>query len=252
MRIAALYDIHGNLPALEAVLDEVEGERVDLVVFGGDVALGPMPVETLHRVASLGGRARFVMGNTDRDVVAAFDSLPGSGEGDEEAITPIRWVSSRIDQGDRDFMDGFDPTLAIKGEVGSMLFCHGSPRSDTEIITAVSPDERIGTMIADVSQYMVVCGHTHRQFDRRLGDKRIVNAGSVGLPYEGQRAAFWLLVDGEVELRRTDYHVHSALLEFERTGLPGVEEFFQESLIRPADPDEVARSFEEQAARTGP
>jgi diadenosine tetraphosphatase ApaH/serine/threonine PP2A family protein phosphatase len=108
-------------------------------------------------------------------------------------------------------------------------------------------------MLDGVSERVVVCGHTHRQFDRRLLERRLLNAGAVGMPYEGRAGAFWLMLGPEVELRRSEYDV-AALLEAARaSGYPDADELLRESLIEPADADEVADYFEQQAvARSNP
>jgi putative phosphoesterase len=207
MRIAALYDVHGNLPALEAVLAEVERAAPDAIVVGGDVAPGWLVDECLERLRGLG--ARFVTGNGDREA-----GLPG-----------------------------FEPLVRLDG----VLFCHGSPRSDEEMITTLTPDERLVPMLEGVEEEVIVCGHTHRQFDRRVAGKRVVNAGAVGLPYEGVAAAFWLLLeDGEPWLQRTAYDVEAAVERLRASGNPEFDELLGESLLDPTDPDKVAAHFEGQ------
>jgi putative phosphoesterase len=238
MRIAALNDIHGNLPALEAVLAEVRDAGVDLIVCGGDCAQGPMPGETIDRLRTFDVPARFVMGNADREMVAAYDAGDHSLEG-------VRWSAGRMSQDQRDFLAAFEPTVHAEATgVGSVLFCHGSPRSDNEIITAVTPPARIEPMLEDVAEDVVVCGHTHDQFDLAAGGKRVLNAGSVGMPYEGDAAAFWLLLGDGIQMRRTAYDVAAALEVFRATGYPDVDEAFRESLIEPEDPRKVAEYFE--------
>jgi putative phosphoesterase len=230
MRIAALYDVHGNLPALEAVLAEVEAEAPDAIVVGGDLAPGPRVGECLERLQALG--ARFVMGNGDREVV---EGRTEHGAG---------WVAERLTEAQRAALAAFEPVVRL----GDALFCHGSPRSDTEIITRITPDERLAPMLADVAEPVVVCGHTHQQFDRLIAGKRVVNAGSVGLPYEGDAAAFWLvLADGEPELRRTTYDVAAAVEALRAAGLTELDESLEASLVKPVDPDEIAAFFEGQA-----
>jgi putative phosphoesterase len=235
MRIAALYDIHGNLPALEAVLAEVEAEAPDTIVIGGDVAPGPLVGETLARLQEL--RPRFVMGNGDRETVAACDGAEPQGPG-------TAWAAGRLTRAQRDALAAFEPVVRL----GGVLFCHGSPRSDTEMITTLTPDERLAPMVAGVEEDVVVCGHTHRQFDRRAHGKRLVNAGSVGMPYEGAVGAFWLMLGPDVKLRRTDYDVAAAAARLRASGFPDLDEvMLRESLLAPADPDEVAALFERQA-----
>jgi predicted phosphodiesterase len=243
MRVAVLNDIHGNLPALDAALAEVDRAGVDAIVVGGDLVWGPMPGETLDRLVALGDRARFVMGNADRDVVEAFDG----NAPEHEAVS--RYCAGRISRRQRDFLAGLPPAVVIDVDgLGDTLFCHGSPRSDTERITTATADRRLRRILEGVDESLVVCGHTHRQFDRRIDRWRVVNAGAVGLPYEGRPSAFWALLGREVELRCTDYDIDDALRVFRAAGMTeDVERELQMSLFAPADPDEVAEYFESRA-----
>jgi putative phosphoesterase len=247
VRVAALCDIHGNLPALDAVLAEVELVDVDLIVVGGDVAPGPMTAETVDRLRGLGDRTRFVMGNGDREVVEAFDA--GGPPGEDLFARFTAWAAGRLDRAQRDFLAGFEPVVRLEvDDVGPVLFCHGSPRSDTEIITQLTPPERLEPMLADVAERTVVCGHTHHQFALELGGRRVLNAGSVGMPYQGAAAAFWLLLGPEVKMRRTDYDVEAALEAMRATGAPEIDEaMLRESLVEPTDAATVARFFEDRA-----
>jgi predicted phosphodiesterase len=244
MRIAALYDIHGNVPALDAVLVEVENEGVDLVVWGGDVAAGPLPAETIERMQAVGGR--FVMGNADRQMVDDFDAGRDPADADDRMLRAMWWATTCIDRPQRDFLAGFEPVVSLDIDgVGPTLFCHGSPRSDEEKITRVTPDARLAPMLDGIAEGVVVCGHTHQQFDRRAGEHRVLNAGSVGMPYEGTAAAYWLLLGPDPELRRTDYDIAAAAQVMRAGGMPDVDEvILRESLLEPADPDWVADYFE--------
>jgi len=195
LRIAALSDIHGNLPALEAVLSEVEEARPEMIVVCGDVASGPMPAETIERLRALNG-ARFVRGNADRGLVDEFDGttpspMPGPFAG---------WCAAQLSSPQRNFLASFEDTVELDG----ILFCHASPRNDTDVFTVETPAERVRFLMSGVSAGMVVCGHTHMQFDRRIDGIRIVNPGSIGMPY-GEPGAYWALIDGDVTMRRTDY-----------------------------------------------
>jgi putative phosphoesterase len=246
LRVAALYDIHGNLPALEAVLADVEAAAPDLVVIGGDVAAGPLPRETLDRLMQLGDRVRWVMGNADRLLVEAYDR----GARPEDTADPVErldaWAAQRLTREHRDLLAAFEPVVRI----GSTLFCHGSPRSDNEIITAVSPEARLAPMLAGVAENVVVCGHTHHQFDRRVLGKRLLNAGSVGMPYEDEAAAYWLLLGPDAELRRTDYDISAAAARMRAAGFDDLDELMlRESLLEPVGAAFVARHFEESATR---
>lgn len=230
------------------MLVEVQRERPDLIVCGGDVAWGPMPAETIERLRTLDGPVRFVMGNTDREMVAAFDE----GAGADEATGLIErwkyWSAQQLNRRQRDFLAGFEHhvSLDVIG-LGPTRFCHGSPRSDTEIITTLTPDERLAPMVADVAERVVVCGHTHIQFDRRVLGTRVINAGSVGLPYEGHAAAYWLLLGPEVALRRTEYDVAAAVRLMAASGVPQIDDMLKESLLEPVASHTVSDVFERQA-----
>jgi predicted phosphodiesterase len=245
--VAALYDVHGNLPALDAVLADEAFAAVDAVVVGGDVAAGPLPADVLDRLAALELPVRWVRGIADREVVAHFDR----GDTDHSVYGPDApaeradaFTAARITRAHRDLMAGFEDVVRLDGA----LYCHGSPRSDDEIITAVTPPERLEPMLAGVEERLVVCGHTHHQFELRAGDRRVVNAGSIGMPYEGARGAYWLLVaDGEPELRRTDYDVDVAVDALRASGFPDVDELLRESLLEPVEAAFVARYFEDRA-----
>jgi putative phosphoesterase len=251
MRIAVICDIHGNLPALDAVLAEIELHDVDGIVVGGDVVPGPVMAETVDRLRALGERARFVMGNGDREVVERFDAgARPEDAGDSQFERFTAWAASRLDREQRDFLASFEAVVQLPvDDVGPVLFCHGSPRSDTEMITQITPPERLRPMLDGVEERTVVCGHTHHQFVLEVDGRRVVNAGSVGMPYQGAAAAFWLLLGPEVDLRRTDYDVDGALEALRATGAPDVDEvMLQQSLVDPTTADEVARFFEESAA----
>jgi predicted phosphodiesterase len=253
MRVAALYDIHGNLPALRAVLAEVAREDVDAVLVGGDIAAGPLPRETIDQLMALGPRARFVRGNADREVVSAYDSETPDVEAEQDpAIRAAVFAAARISPNQRDLLASFVPSVVIDVDgLGATLFCHGSPRSDSEIVTTETPEQRLREIVRGVDQRVVVCGHTHRQFDRRVDDWRVVNAGSVGMPYQGRPGAYWALLGPEVELRRTEYDLAAAVIDLRAGGFPDLDEMLQESLFEPLDPDDVAAFFERQATQAG-
>lgn len=224
-RVAALYDIHANLPALEAVL--AEAGDADLVVVGGDFSHGPMPAETVDRLRGLGERVRFIRGNADR--IAA-------GEG--------QWEAGRLGAERVEFLAGLPEAAVVEIDgLGSVLFCHGSPRGDEEIVTAVTPPDRLERILAGVTEPVVVCGHTHHQFDLRSGATRVVNAGSVGMPYEGRPGAFWAMLGPGVEHRSTTYDLDAAEAAVRATGFPGADELV-DTLRNPEGADEVARHFE--------
>ena len=232
--VAALYDVHGNLPALEAVLAEVGDAQL---VFGGDMAAGPLPAETLDRIMALD--ALVIRGNADRELLS--DPLPSGGLIDD-------WVGAQLDDRHREFIAGLPEQVTVDVErVGSVLFCHGSPRSDEEMILKTTPDDWLREMLDGVEADIVVCGHTHMQFDRRVDRWRVVNAGSVGLAYGGP-GAHWLAIGPDVEHRRTAYD-NEAFADRVKTLEWSIAERFAEENIRnfPSE-EEVLEFFEKVAA----
>jgi predicted phosphodiesterase len=223
-RVAALYDIHGNLPALDAVLADPEASRADMIVVGGDVVLGPMPRETLEVLLALELYPQFIRGNCDRLVVDAFDGrlserLPAS------IREAVEWTAGQLGREHRDFLASLPETLVVDVEgVGEVLFCHATPRSDEEIFTALSPEDRVRPMLAGVTQRVVACGHTHMQFDRSVDAIRVVNAGSVGMPF-GEPGAYWLLLGPDVRLMHTDYDIERTAALVRATSYPQAEQF---------------------------
>jgi len=220
VRVAALYDVHANVPALEAVLADVERERVDTIVFGGDLTWGPEPSEALTIVRSL-PHARFVRGNCDRE--------------------PDEWERSRLSAEDVAFLQGLPESV----ELDAVLYCHATPRSDEEIVTPATSDEDLAEILRGVEQQAVIAGHTHMQQDRQIGTVRFVNAGSVGLPYEGELAAFWALVDdGEIELRKTSLEVDRVADAFRRSDWPRAEELLRENVLASVTREQATAQIE--------
>jgi len=242
VRVAALYDIHGNLPALEAVLAEVDAVGCDLVLIGGDAALGPMPRATLERLARLGERARWIRGNCDRDMAAPPEpSVPPKPWHDR-----LRWAAQQLTPAQRERLAGLPltTTLAIEG-LGRVLFCHATPRSDEEIVTRLTPEARLATLLAGVEADAVVSGHTHVQCDRRIGARRWINAGSVGMPFEGAPGAYWALLGPGVELKRTPYDVRAAAAAVRASGFPNADAFAEKELLNPDTAAEASERFEQ-------
>src|SRR4051794_33324888 len=178
-----------------------------------------MPAETIDRMRAAGGRC--VMGNADRQMVEDFDSGREPADADDEMMRAMWWAVSHIDRAQRDYLAGFEPTVTVDVDgLGPTLFCHGSPRSDTEMLTRATSEERLGPILQRVHERGIVCGPTHQQSDRRIGGRRLLNAGSVGMPYEGDAAAFWLLLGPDAELRRTEYDVRAGAEVMRASGMP--------------------------------
>jgi putative phosphoesterase len=233
-RVAVLSDVHGNAVALEAVLDELASEEPDLVVFGGDLTWGPMPQETLHLVAGLGMPAAFVRGNADRALLE-----PANDPSERET-----WLREQHTDDDLAQLRSFAEQLVVEIDgLGPTRFCHGSPRSDEELVTPGTPEARMKAMSAGIAEHLLVTAHTHLQFDRRVASLRSINAGSVGMPYEGRPGAFWALLGKGVDLRRTDYAIDDAVAAYRASGFPRVEELV-EILVAPPTREEVIEHAE--------
>ena len=207
MRVAALYDVHGNLPALEAVLRDVRAEEVDVILFGGDLASGVFPRGTIELARSL-PEARFVRGNADRLASPAMNA---------EADAARRWVETQLD----DEQIAWLAELSFSEVLGDTLYVHATPQDDETVVTELTTDERFAEVLARVEQSRVVAGHTHMQLERRVGEILFVNPGSVGMPYEERPGAYWaLLHDDAVEFRHSEYDLESAAELFRNSGHP--------------------------------
>jgi putative phosphoesterase len=228
MRVAALYDIHGNVPALESALADVASAGVDAILIGGDVAEGPQPVETLDRLEAVDIPLRWIRGNCDRE--------------------PSEWVTERLDERHVTWLTTLPPIdrIDVRG-LGPVLFCHGSPRSDEDIVTAVSDPDRVAPMLADVDEAIVVSGHTHVQFDRSVAGHRLINAGSIGMPYQGVAGrAYWMILGPGAEPRNSAFDAEAFASIVRSTGYPHPEWFEVETAEAAAE--EYEQMAREQAA----
>jgi predicted phosphodiesterase len=243
MRILALYDIHGNPDALDAVLGDSRAERADVVLVGGDAVPGARAREVLDRLDGLAAPIQWVRGNGEREVAAAAAALSESGsDGAERAASTAEVTAAELDAARARELGELPLTQTIDG----VLFCHATPRRDDEMLTRLSPPERWAKAMAGISAALVVGGHTHQQDDRIVGSTRFINAGSVGLPYEGDGDARWLWIENGVPtLRRTPYDHVAAGRRMLDTGYPDVESI-EGSLIEPVDAIVVTRLFEQQ------
>jgi putative phosphoesterase len=243
--VAALYDIHGNLPALDAVLTELRAEPPDAVVVGGDVCAGPMPAEVLAVLRELPWPVHWLRGNADRAVVMGFDGTIPADLLDHLLYAGDAWAAQRLQREDRDFLAQLPPLVALTIDgLGDVLFCHATARSDDERVTVVTPPERLMGILEAAGADVLVSGHTHRQFDRAAGGRRMINAGSVGRPYEHRPGAYWLRLGADAQLRRTSYDVPGADGAFRALGYPAADLVFSTE-----DPDAVADEFERAAQR---
>jgi diadenosine tetraphosphatase ApaH/serine/threonine PP2A family protein phosphatase len=215
MKVAALYDVHAMPWALSAVLAEVDAETI---VLGGDYLYGPYPRETVAIIRSLD--AHVLRGNCE--------DLAEEWERSQLAPADLAWLQA----------------LPLATTLDGVLYCHAAPTSNLPITTAITPEEAVLRTFAGV-RGTVVIGHTHHQFDRSFGELRVVNAGSVGMPYEGEVAAFWtLLEDGEPSFRRTPIDVERAAAETRASAWPHAQEFAAENLLVAQSRDEAIAHLE--------
>ena len=237
-RVAALGDVHGNAVALRAVLEELRAEDVDLVVWTGDLSWGWEPKATLALIRSVEVPARYVRGNAERalnDLRRQKSPEPTDGE---------LWMLAQHDVGDLEFVTSFEPTVSVSVDgLGPTLFCHGSPRSDEEFLTAETPAKRVSEATAGVTERVLVSAHTHAQYDREIAGIRAVNPGSVGMPYEGRPGGYWALLGPDVSLRRTVYDLDEAIARIHASAYPRADEMV-EILAEPPTPAQMIEQLE--------
>lgn len=207
--VAVLSDIHGVLPILEAVLAEQDVREADLVVVTGDIASGPQPVEVLDRLLAEGDRVRMIRGNADRELAALH-----RGEEVEipDEVTP--WAADQLSAEHVEFLERLPHPLVLTVEgFGPVVFCHGSPRRDDELVLVDSPMGRWADALSGLAddQMTVVCGHTHMPFVRLVNRRLVVNPGSIGMPYGRAGGSWALLRNGSVSLRHTHIDIDAAV-----------------------------------------
>ncbi|HEY2549125.1 MAG TPA: metallophosphoesterase family protein [Streptosporangiaceae bacterium] len=206
--VAVLSDIHGVLPALDAVLADPAAQAAERIVLTGDISAGPQPAEVLDRLLGLGDRVVWVRGNADRELV----QLARGEVGDvPDPIAP--WAASQLSADHVEWLAGlpYRVTLPVAG-FGPVLFCHATPRDDEEVVLVDSRLERWAEVLADLPDEVttIVCGHTHMPFIRLASTRLVINPGSVGMPY-GRPGAHWAILHrGAVEMRRTSYDPEAA------------------------------------------
>lgn len=253
MRVAALYDIHSNLPALEAVLNDVSEARVDCVVIGGDVIPGPMPREVLELLFNLDMPVYFIAGNGELAVLAQLGEPDpaavtywgtASGEPLPEPLQEIpRWTARQLSTNDAAVVASWPRTLRLQvSGLGDVLFCHGTPRSETECFTRLTPAESLAPAFEGIEARTVLCGHTHMQFDRIIGKTRVVNAGSVGMPF-GRTGADWVLLGQGIGLRHTDFDLADAAARVRATEYPQAAEFAAQNVLSTPSESAMLEAF---------
>ena len=242
MPVACLYDIHGNLPALEAVLDEVRKSEADFVLVGGDVVPGPMPRECLQQLVDFEIPTQFIIGNGDRETLAA------KRDAVSKAVPAyfheaMRWNAAQLTDAEADLIATWPLTRRLHvGGIGDVVFCHATPRNDNEIFMRTTSDKTLLPLFEPLGCHAVVCGHTHMQHDRTVGTTRVINAGSVGASFQGP-GAYWVLLGPTVQLRRTYYDVEAAARRVRGTAYPQREEFASASILKPPTEEATLKLF---------
>ena len=245
MSTAALYDIHGNLPALEAVLAEVRSEGVNQLVIGGDVLPGPMPAECLDLLAQLAFPTRFIMGNGDRETLARMQGLETDWyrTAPDVARQPTDWTAQQLSSRHEKLLASWPATLSLHiGGLGDVLFCHATPRNDTDIFFRRTREEALQSIFAGVREDLVICGHTHMQFDRMVGKTRVINAGSIGMPF-GKTGADWLLLGPSVEFRHTNYNLEQIAVPIRGIENSVTREFLEQYILHPPSEEQILQAY---------
>lgn len=253
MRIAALYDIHGNLPALDAVLQDIRQANVDQIVVGGDVVPGPMSRETLGRLLYLDLPTHFIHGNGELAILAQMAGArtgsvtywgTTSGARPPETIVDVyRWTTAQLQPEFEPVLARWPKTLQLEiDSLGQVLFCHSTPRSETEVFTRLTSEDRLLPLFERLQVAVVVCGHTHMQFDRMIGRTRVVNAGSVGMPF-GEPGAYWLLLGPDIQLRHTSYDLAKAAERIRASSYPQAQDFGAHNVLQPPSEKQMLEAF---------
>lgn len=230
MRVAAIYDIHANYSALEAVLQAIKKANVDQVIVGGDLAWGPEPRQVMDLLMDYKNDFIFIRGNVDREVSYRYGKEKGL---DDFTAKLNQWCSEQLTEEQLRFLKRLpEKTILNIDGLGEVLFVHGSPRSDEEAIRINTTEKEIRPMIESVSQNIIVCGHTHIQFDRIVDDKRIINPGSVGLQSRANGAC-WAILGPDIELKITPYDTKEASVRILKSNTPYKEDFADHYLNPP-------------------
>lgn len=250
MRIAALYDIHGNLPALEAVRHELADEPVDQVIVGGDVVAGPFPRECLELLHNLPAPCHYLHGNAESDWRALHEGRPVQGLM-PNAASMAAWVDSQLTPEQKLFVAAWPLTVTVPWGNNPLLICHATPANDSWIFTSETPANEVEPHLASSAAAVIICGHTHMQFDRQIGPQRVINAGSVGAPF-GQTGAHWLLIDGDqFVLKHTPYDLAAAAARVRQADFPGAEQFASVNILQPPTREQALTFLAQLAANQG-
>jgi predicted phosphodiesterase len=220
-RVAVLSDVHGNLPALVAVLREVSQSDVEALFFLGDHTWGPQPAEVLAQAMTVPLPTFFVRGNAERALIE-YEAGHREPENDID-----RWMIANHDSDVMQTLAAFPYAINVSvGALGAIKMCHGSPRSDIELLTPRTSINRLHAAVGGISESTVAHGHTHLQYERRIKGLVIAAPGSVGLPYGvTQPGARWAILGNEVELRTTRYDFAASISAARNLSYPGIARY---------------------------
>jgi len=240
--VAVLSDIHGVLPVLDAVLAEPAVAAADLIVVTGDHAAGPQPVPVLDRLQQLGDRVILVRGNADRELAA----LASGREIDvPDEISP--WAAAQLSPAHVTMLEQMPHPVQVQVEgFGQVVFCHGTPRQDDEVVLVDTRLERWAEVFENLSNDVqtIVCGHTHMPFIRLVDRRLVVNPGSIGMPYGRPGGSWALLAGGAVTLNHTPIDVATVCTDIARQSTyPGVREWAEYFVAAVASDAEALRTF---------
>lgn len=249
-RVAVLSDVHGVLPALEAVLAEPDVAAADRIVLTGDITAGPQPTEVLALLRKQGERVRWISGNADRELV---EYRRGERADIPDPIGPF--AAARLTDTDVEFLASLPTTLTltVRG-LGEVLLCHATPRDDEEVVLVDSRHDRWTEVLAAVPENVrtIVCGHTHMPYVRLAHGRLVVNPGSVGMPY-GRPGAHWCLLGPGADLRVTPYDIPAAARRLvAECDWPGIAQWADHYLNARATDAEALAAFGPRDGRTGP
>lgn len=237
-RVLVLADIHGNDDALGAVLAEADPGGFDAVAIIGDITWGSFPQETYELLAPLSEKLIAVSGNSDRALLELRSGVI------DQPSERERWMLEAHSSEVRGFLVSLPQRVSIEiSGFGSVLFTHGSPRGDEELVTPETPPERVREFMDGVSESVLGTGHTHVGYVRSLDGWTLFNPGSIGMPYEGKRGAFWATLEGgAIDLHRTDYDVEAFVQRTRATDDPAVDKIAPILLDPPTREEAIAQS----------
>jgi predicted phosphodiesterase len=220
MRLAILADIHGNLPAFEAALDHLTGQRIEQVIIAGDVVNGAPDSEACWRLAqSLG--CPILRGNHER-YIAHYGTASAPPEWETEQFAPIRWAAAQFTPAERCDLANL-PLIVRPPETPELLIVHASLRNDRDTLAAYTPEEQLAVMFPEVREGLIIRGHNHVGQVRLWGERSIITVGSVGLALDGHPTAQYLILERcatgwRIQHQSVPYDVEAAVRRFQTTG----------------------------------